>query len=148
MTSWKTLLQRNKTTFERTDPMTRYYLLERPGRNGLGIPFHRPKWLRLLRDELWKDRSTISYSLSVSMLHTTCWWNHDHGLRPLIPNTLPEDFDLEYYTVFNPSNVIYCTSNGKRTCSFPGKLKSRSAWIIAFDSGWKKATSLFLYPEK
>src|ERR1700720_3511938 len=45
-------------------------------------------------------------------------------------------------------NIRRLRDKREQTCSLAGRLKSRSACIRLLDCGWKKATSLFLKPEK
>lgn len=69
------------------------------------------------------------------------------GLDRWYQNSLQKILISNTDTTFNRPNFIL-VSKDIYTCSLPGKLKSRSACIITFDSRWKKAMSLFLNPEK
>ena len=70
-----------------------------------------------------------TYPLSTPNIHANLLWTPIYGLRLPKNGNFPEEPVIEY-------------------CSRAGRLKSKSAWINDLDAGWKKATSLFLKPEK
>ena len=70
-----------------------------------------------------------THSLSMPSVHAKRLWIPIYGLRLLKNGNFPDEPVIEY-------------------CSVAGRLKSKSASTSVLDAGWKKATSLFLKPEK
>ena len=68
-------------------------------------------------------------SLSTPSVHANRLWMALYGLRVPKKGNVPEEPVIEY-------------------CSRAGRLNTKSASINDLEAAWKKATSLFLNPEK